>query len=446
VPEGFWLTQQMRDAFVAQHIGRVSRAYRKHPAHLSRYGNSGISQELLGHWLGLTQAQISRIETGPPVRNLDTLAHWARVLTIPPVLLWFRLPATRHTASQAPRNRSRPPVRAAASALLTGHADAAAHDHDVEAMRAFRAADLQVGGTHLYANVIRYLHDHVAPRLFGITTADTDTRSMFTAAGALAEMAGWMAHDAGNDTIARQHFDRSLALAQAGGDRQLRAHVLGSMSHLTSHQGDPGAAIMLARQGQSALTAPTVNPALQARLLALEARGHAAQADGGHEETIRLLLRAEQTMQSAPSEPVSIWVSNYDEGSLASDAGRCARQLGDLTQARRQAELVIASRPAHRARSRAFGQLTLAAVLVLQHEPDQACAIAADVLTATRSLSSYLVTAQLVKLRAMLLPYRGSPAVSGFLAGLDEKLDQRVRRCNWLTATGHELPVIGEGS
>jgi hypothetical protein len=32
--------------------------------------------ELLGTWLGLTQAQVSRIENGPPVRNLDTLAHW----------------------------------------------------------------------------------------------------------------------------------------------------------------------------------------------------------------------------------------------------------------------------------------------------------------------------------------------------------------------------------
>src|SRR5256885_11687777 len=34
----------------------------------------------------LTQAQVSRIENGPPIRNLDTLAHWARVLRIPPDL------------------------------------------------------------------------------------------------------------------------------------------------------------------------------------------------------------------------------------------------------------------------------------------------------------------------------------------------------------------------
>jgi tetratricopeptide (TPR) repeat protein len=47
---------------------------------------------VLGGWLGLTQAQISRIENGPPVRHLDSLTHWARTLRIPEHLLWFKLP------------------------------------------------------------------------------------------------------------------------------------------------------------------------------------------------------------------------------------------------------------------------------------------------------------------------------------------------------------------
>ncbi|MBV9029125.1 MAG: helix-turn-helix transcriptional regulator [Pseudonocardiales bacterium] len=55
------------------------------------YGPDGISQGLLGQWLGLKQPQISRIETGPPILNLDTLRCWARVLRIPPELLWFDL-------------------------------------------------------------------------------------------------------------------------------------------------------------------------------------------------------------------------------------------------------------------------------------------------------------------------------------------------------------------
>ena len=92
VPPEFWQTDQFRDAFAAQHMGRIVRAYRTHPHHYAVYGPSGISQGLLGRWLGLSQPQVSRTENGPPIRNLDTLAYWARTLHIPPELLWFRLP------------------------------------------------------------------------------------------------------------------------------------------------------------------------------------------------------------------------------------------------------------------------------------------------------------------------------------------------------------------
>jgi hypothetical protein len=102
VPSGFWDSQAFRDAFDAQHMGQVARAYRRHLFHVARYGRDGIPQELLGDWLGLTQAQVSRIENGQPIRNLDTLAHWARVLQIPAELLWFKLPHARNSVDPAP--------------------------------------------------------------------------------------------------------------------------------------------------------------------------------------------------------------------------------------------------------------------------------------------------------------------------------------------------------
>ncbi|MGH3870046.1 MAG: hypothetical protein ACRDSR_00785 [Pseudonocardiaceae bacterium] len=92
VPAEFWETEQFAEAFTAQHIGRVLRAYRTHPHHYAVYGPDGISQTLLGQWIGRLQPQVSKIETGPPIRDLDTLVYWARVLKIPSRLLWFRLP------------------------------------------------------------------------------------------------------------------------------------------------------------------------------------------------------------------------------------------------------------------------------------------------------------------------------------------------------------------
>jgi hypothetical protein len=202
-------------------------------------------------------------------------------------------------------------------------------------MRAFRTADLQSGGGHLYASVVRYLQADVAPRLFG-TDDGASNPALFTAAAALTEMAGWMAHDAGRDASAKRHFGRALALVQVGGDHQLTAHILGSMSHLASHLGAPDEAIALARRGRAALHTGPANPALEARMLALEARGVAGKDTA---ECARLLLRAERALNDTPAATVSTWVSHFDEGSLASETTRCLRPLGDLKQARQQADL-----------------------------------------------------------------------------------------------------------
>jgi hypothetical protein len=210
------------------------------------------------------------------------------------------------------------------------------------------------------------------------------------------------------------------------------------MSHLASHLGEPGTAVEFAVRGRSALAAPQISPGLHARLLALEARGRAARRDE-RGITVRLLLQAERTLQLQPAEPASPWVSHYDSGSLATDAGRCLRDLGDLNQARRQAEHVIASRPAHRVRSHAFGQISLAEILVLQGEYEHACSIAADVLAATESLSSYLVIRQLLRLAQALRAYNTDPATAAFLANMDQVLSKRVRQI-------HQLPSAGRPS
>jgi len=113
VPAQFWHLAQLQDAFAAQHIGHVGRAYRMHPYHQAVYGRAGISQGLLGQWLGLRQPQVSRVETGPPILHLDTLRHWARTLHMPAELLWFDLPPGELTvAAVAPTSATHsPPVR-----------------------------------------------------------------------------------------------------------------------------------------------------------------------------------------------------------------------------------------------------------------------------------------------------------------------------------------------
>jgi tetratricopeptide (TPR) repeat protein len=432
VPAAFWAADLMRDALESWHMGRVIAAYRAHPYH-----GRPIPQEIVGGWVGLTQAQLSRIENGPPIKDLDKLIQWARVLRIPPHLLWFKLPEDQPSV---PTQRAEPlPMQLLSGANLEPFAFVAGasqpangHNH-VAAMQSFRAADRQVGGGHLYATVVKYLHTEMAPRLFG-GELDGDAQLVFTAAAALTEMAGWMAHDAGRDMAAWQHFARSLDLVKVGGDRQLGVHVLASMSHLAHHVGRPDEAITYAQRGRDSLSSGPPQPELEARLLAMQARGFAAlrRAD----DCTQLLHQAERVLTLPHAEQPSPWVSRFDEASLASEAARCLRQLGDLSEAQRQAERILALRPGDHTRSRAFGQLILVTVLIAHGRPDEACAVAQEVLDATQQLGSYLVIQQLLDLKQLLEPHRGNKVVADFLLCLDEALRERLWLYEWLTKDG----------
>jgi len=85
-------------------------------------------------------------------------------------------------------------------------------------------------------------------------------------------------------------------------------------------------------------------------------------------------------------------------------------------------------------------------VLVAQGKPDEACAVARDVLDATRSLGSGLVIQQLLDLRPRLQPYAANPVVADFLVYLEEALRERLRLLQWLTKDrGRSSLDHGEG-
>ena len=74
----FFETDQFRAAFRSRDMGRVFTAYRAHPRHLKMFGKA-LNQETLGRWLGLTQAQVSKIENrSRPETRLDILIDWAK--------------------------------------------------------------------------------------------------------------------------------------------------------------------------------------------------------------------------------------------------------------------------------------------------------------------------------------------------------------------------------
>jgi DNA-binding XRE family transcriptional regulator len=124
VSREFWDTDQMRDALATWHMGRVIFAYRMHPYH----GRS-LSQEQVGSWLGMTQAQLSRIENGRAPEELTKLVRYAQILGIPSDLLWFKLPdeasAGTSIMGRSPQVLTLPVVVHGQSVLLPIDVDAA---------------------------------------------------------------------------------------------------------------------------------------------------------------------------------------------------------------------------------------------------------------------------------------------------------------------------------
>ncbi|MGH3721957.1 MAG: hypothetical protein ACRDRI_24560 [Pseudonocardiaceae bacterium] len=267
MPAEFWQTAEFRQAFAAQHIGWVARAYRMHPYHHAVYGPGGISQTLLGHWLGLRQPQVSRIETGLPIRDLDTLVYWARVLRMPPGSLWFDMPGSRrHMAANAGKmslgdashgQREEDVTKRREAIEFTGTTLAAALQS-----RIFETVDrLGIGSSRGRVDEkLVAAHQEIAQALAGLYRS-ADPRSVLPimtayadqlldlldapmgdrhraalntiAVGAHAQAGLWACHMR-RPSLAYRYLATSREVAAVTGDRSLRARSLGALSYLFS--------------------------------------------------------------------------------------------------------------------------------------------------------------------------------------------------------------------
>jgi hypothetical protein len=137
---------------------------------------------------------------------------------------------------------------------------------------------------------------------------------------------------------------------------------------------------------------------------------------GNTEDCVAALDEAERTLGDVDRDVPSPWISHFDEASLASEAALCLRQLGELDAAERQARRVVELRVGDRVRSRAFGQITLARVLLDTRQIEAAATLGREVCVAAQSLASARVVARLTLLADALRPHTALPAVSAFLA------------------------------
>ena len=422
----------MRAAFASRHMGRVIRAYRCHPFH----GRRPLPQDMVAGWIGVTQGQLSRIETGPTIMHLDRLMHWARVLRIPSSCLWFTLPEDDRAAAtvvdlvpataagSAPADLSDVDVslwwaladtveivsqftrrdlsldRREVACMLTGVVFGSALLDPLEhwlsggtekpragrpgsvgyqeveqienAARIFRDWDDQFGGGLRRKAVVGQLNE-VADLLQYSHTVKIK-RHLFGAMAQLSETAAMMSWDSGHQALAQRYYVLALRASKAAGDRAFGANVMAAMARQLLYLGHANDALELVRLAQDD-SAGYATASVRSMLYTREAWAYAKL--GRMSAFRRATGKAEDALAEAKPAEDPYWITYFDVAELEGTTGGRLRELAlqDKRLADETAERIsqaIALRRPGRLRSSALDQIGLVDVRLIQGEMEEA--------------------------------------------------------------------------
>ncbi|MEV0726345.1 XRE family transcriptional regulator [Micromonospora purpureochromogenes] len=439
VPASFWEHEPIRRALAERHLGRVIRAYRFHLYH----GRNPLPQTVVAGWLGITQAQLSRVENGPQLVHLDRLTHWAKVLHIPESQLWFALPgAPPVRPRRAVRSNDNPQANQdhpmatdeGRRALLAGIAAVAAGagllgnvalarprrigSADVVRLNAvlqlYRSVDYECGGGLLYREVDRFAQSVYA--LLDGSQSEALTPRLVASVAAVRQLAGWTALDAGLHSEAQRHFLAAERAALTAGDVLLAARVRYCQARQLQHQRHNRDALATLRLARTQLGS-AATPAVSAMLYGAEAASLAALGD--RQGALSTLGRATGSFDRIVGDREPEWMGFYDRGELLAQYGRVYR---DLARANRSfapdavnwvREAVAAFGPQN-IRSTVLNEVGLCSALFLADEPQQALAVGRRVIERAGKLTSRRTVDRVRNLRRDLAKYHSAPEVIGF--------------------------------
>ncbi|WP_326563535.1 helix-turn-helix transcriptional regulator [Micromonospora peucetia] len=224
-----------------------------------------------------------------------------------------------------------------------------------------------------------------------------------------AQLAGWLAADAGDAAGALDTYRLALRAAATAGDPALAGHVLGSASHLLTGVGDPQGALVLARIAYAGAR-QSASPGLRALLLH---RVALAAALGGRAGAARQALDAACRLTDAPEpgrEPP--WLYWLDGPELAAMAGRTLVAMGRPLPAEAPLHAVRRRSP----RTAAIYGGWLARGYLRLGEVERACAVAGEALLDAVRAGSPRAVGQLAEVRRLLAGHGDVPAVRRYRA------------------------------
>lgn len=341
VPPAFWADNALQQAFASRHIGRVIWAYRHHPSH-----GRPLSQERVAGWLRLSQAQLSRVESGAPVQDLTRLITWARLLGMPPARLWFQMPEkTETTAPQffpGATGHARSNIVHAARAVFSVDelppdeaflTDARRYVDGpvVEVLRQQldegKADDGRLGPAAVLPQVLKML----GAMQHAVREVKPDVRRALLTVGADgAEFVGWLYRDLRDLRTATYWYDRAIEWAQEADDNAMQGYVLLRKSQLAYDRRDALRVLTLAEAAQRSTA--RLPSRVRAEVLQQEALGFAMLG-----EPLRMVEQklddARQLLARSTGEEADMLGGVFTDSTLRLRSTACYTEAGKPGQA-----------------------------------------------------------------------------------------------------------------
>ncbi len=301
---------------------------------------------------------------------------------------------------------------------------------DVEAVRDMIAllsqTDQRRGGGHGRTAAMEYLRADVATSLHG-RFPDTDVRrDLFSAAGELAYLCGWMAFDDGDHGAARRHYDIAVELADEAGDPPLAGHVLRAMAHQALDLGHRYEALALGAAAVEGARHTLASRRERALLGVVHARALAATRQP--QSAMNALRQAEEDLTAAtPDDEAPSRVFFFGEASLAHETARTLHDLGEVQAAVAQFERSIRLREAARfTRTHAVTLGYLGALQLESGSLDEACHSWAQALNFMDGIRSGRTRQVAVAVRNALRPHL--PNATAVVIDVDMRAAEHLRR------------------
>ncbi|MBF9071876.1 Tat pathway signal protein [Streptacidiphilus sp. NEAU-YB345] len=279
---------------------------------------------------------------------------------------------------------------------------------DVEAVQdtitAFSQIDQRRGGGHARTAVVQYLTSEVEPLLHGRFATDALRRQMFSAAGELTYLSGWMSFDAGEHPLAQQYLTSAVRLAAEAGDEPLAGHILRAMAHQANDLGHHRAAQRVAAASLDGDRSRRASYRERALLRVVHARTLATTGDA--RKAVATLKEAEDdlTRAAGQEEPQRVWF--FTEASLAHETACTLRDLGDLDGAVSEFRRSARTRGAAFPRTHAVTLGYLGEIQARQGNIEQACVTWSRALDLMEGIRSGRTIQTARQTRSALSPYR----------------------------------------